>query len=165
MLDIFHTLSEVAVAITGFSSLLIIFKGSTTPWKSQDYISIGFILAWSIGAIFLALLPILLMEFNVNIHLSARIGLISTIGYIVIVGSLLTQAQNSVAKREGKSASTKARSFMTLLILLVLLTSLLSIFNVLPGPTQAWYATAIISLLLIATANLGLFVVQSTQTS
>ena len=30
MLDIFHTLAEVAVAITGFSSLIIIFRGAAS---------------------------------------------------------------------------------------------------------------------------------------
>jgi len=59
MLDVFHTLAEVSVAITGFSSLIIIFRGSSTDWSRQDYVSFAYVLSWSIGCIFLSLLPII----------------------------------------------------------------------------------------------------------
>ena len=60
MLDVFHTLAEVSVAITGFSSLIIIFRGSAADWSRQDYVNFAFILCWSIGSVFLSLQPIIL---------------------------------------------------------------------------------------------------------
>ncbi len=53
-MDVFHTLAEMAVALTGFSSLIIIFRDSSTDWSRQDYLSLGYVLSWSIGTIFLS---------------------------------------------------------------------------------------------------------------
>ena len=83
MLEIFHTLAEVSVAVTGFSSSVIIFRGNaTTDWSRQDYISFGFVLSWSIGSIFLSLLPILMVEFGHSLEAAAQIGCFSVIGYV-----------------------------------------------------------------------------------
>ena len=164
-LDIFHTLSEVSVAITGFSSLIIIFRGSATPWSSHDYIHFGFVLAWSIGCIFLSLLPVLLAEFGIALHQSSRIGFITAIFYISILGGLLSRAQNAASRREGVSPPLRPRIVMTILVFSILAISLLSAVGFMPGPLQAWYALVIVSLLFVATADLGIFVVHSTRSA
>ena len=66
-MEVFHTLAEISVAITGFSSLIIIFRGSDNEWNRQDYLGLGYVLSWSIGCIFLSLLPIVLVEFGLSI--------------------------------------------------------------------------------------------------
>jgi hypothetical protein len=163
MLDIFHTLAEVSVAITGFSSLIIIFRGSSVAWSTHDFIHFGFVLAWSIGCIFLALLPVLLAEFGFTVVQAARAGLIAIIVYVSIVGGLLTRAQTVASRRESRVLPLKPRLTMTLLVMAMMVTALLSSFDLLGGPVHAWYAFCIILLLVIATADLGIFVVESTR--
>ncbi len=150
------------MAITGFSSLIIIFRGNTNPWHDLDYIHFGFILAWSIGCIFLALLPILLTEFQVPLNQAARYALFMQAAYIVAVGGILTRAQNRVSKREqGVAPPRVPRVVMTTLVIITLILCLVAGLGLLPGAIHAWHALAIVLLLIIATANLGIFVVDS----
>ena len=95
-MDIFHTLTEISVAITGFSSLIIIFRGSSTDWVRLDYLSFGYVLSWSIGSVFLSLLPIVLVEFRMRLSAAAQIGLLSTPVYIFMVGAILGYARNRI---------------------------------------------------------------------
>jgi hypothetical protein len=163
LLDIFHTLSEVSVAVTGFSSLIIIFRGNATPWSRHDYIHFGFVLAWSIGSIFLSLLPILLAEFDIDIARSARIGLIATLVYIGLVGGLLTRAQNRATRERGQSPPLLPRVVMSAIVFALVTLAILAAAGVLPGPLHAWYAVTIVALLALATGDLGIFVVHSTR--
>lgn len=165
MLEIFHTLAEVSVAITGFSSLIIIFRGNATPWSSHDYIHFGFVLAWSIGSIFLALAPVVLAEFGISVETASRAGLISAVVYIGIVGGLLTRAQNRASRAAGRSPPLEPRIVMTMLIMVIVAVSILSAVGLLPGAVHAWFALTIILLLISATADLGIFVAQATRST
>ena len=163
MLDVFHTLAEVSVAVTGFSSLIIIFRGSSVPWEPLDYIHFGFVLAWTIGCIFLSLLPILFVEFGVGVETAARVGLIAAVGYVIAVGAVLTRAQNRAAATAEEMPPAVPRIVMTVFVMIFLVVSILAATGLLGGALRAWYALAIVALLAIATADLGIFVVQSTR--
>ena len=93
VLDVFHTMAEVSVAVTGFSSLIIIFRRRSSDWNRQDFVSFAFVLCWSTGSIFLSLLPILLVEFGFDLAFASRVGLVAAIAYMAIAGGLLTRAQ------------------------------------------------------------------------
>jgi hypothetical protein len=162
MLDIFHTLAEVAVAITGFSSLIIIFRGSTA-WSRQDYVSFSFVLCWSIGSIFLSLLPIVLVEFGVVLATASQVGLFSAIVYMCAVGVLLTRVQTRVLKEGGGSVNTRSKLLMGLSFGSIVLIAFTAGIGVLPGPQHAWFAATIVFLMAHATADLGVFVVQTTR--
>jgi hypothetical protein len=97
--------SILAVAIAGFSSLAIVFRGRTSAWSGQNYISLAFAMAWSIGSVFLALLPIVLGEFGIELAVSSRIGLFCIVIYMLLVGAILTYARRSVASAGGGVAS------------------------------------------------------------
>lgn len=165
MLDIFHTLAEVAVAITGFSSLVVVFRGSTGAWTRQDYIGLSFVLSWSIGCIFLSLLPILLVEFAVSLAAASQIGLFSTSVYMGLVAAVLTRLQNRVARAGGGTVPLRPRLWMGASFITIVLIALGAGAGLLPGPSHAWYASTIVLLMAHATADLGVFVVQSTRHS
>lgn len=171
MLDIFHTLAEVSVAITGFSSLIIIFRGSSSDWSRQDYVSFAYVLSWSIGCIFLSLLPIVLLEFGMKLSAIARVGLFVAVAYMFAVGGILMAARNRIVKEIGsdgplwQSATGGGRiGFgMSLSFLVIVAAALAAGFGLIPGPTLAWYAATIVLLMAHATAELGFFVVQTTR--
>ncbi|MEM9622090.1 MAG: hypothetical protein AAF993_10605 [Pseudomonadota bacterium] len=162
-LDIFHTLAEVSVAVTGFSSLIIIFRGSSKPWHAFDYVHFGFVLAWSIGCIFLSLLPVLLVQFGIALQLASQVGLITTVVYIILVGGTLTRVQQTISRQDDTRLARVPRLIMTVLVVSNITMAILAAAQLVPGPIHAWLATAVIALLIIATADLGLFVVQSTR--
>ena len=162
MLDVFHTLAEVSVAVTGFSSLIIIFRGSSSPWSRQDLVSFGFVLCWSIGSIFLALMPIILVDFGITLASASRIGMFCAIGYIAVAGTLLTRAQYVTSRAGGGRVNERWRVAMTLLFVVIVATACAGSLQALPGPLNGWYATVIVLLLASATANLGVFVVHGT---
>lgn len=163
MLDIFHTLAEVSVAVTGFSSLIIIFRGDQLPWSRQDYVSFSFILSWSIGSVFLSLLPILLVQFGLSVAAAAQVGLFSLIGFIFIAGGLLTTIQLRIVKETGETIGNKTRTMMGFLFLGLVVVSFTAGLNVLPGPIHAWYALTIVILMAGAIQNLLDFVVRSVR--
>jgi hypothetical protein len=171
VLDVFHTLAEVSVAITGFSSLIIIFRGSSSDWSRQEYVSFAYVLSWSIGCIFLSLLPIVLVEFDVKLSSVARVGLFTAIAYMFAVGWILTSARNQIAKEsEGDNALWRSATGggrvgfgMSLSFLVIVAGAFAAGLGFLPGPQHAWYAVTIVLLMAHATAELGFFVMQTTR--
>ena len=171
MLDVFHTLAEVSVAITGFSSLIIIFRGSSSGWSRQDYVSFAYVLSWSIGCIFLSLLPIVLVEFGMNLSAIARVGLFGAIVYMFTVGGILMATRNRIAREVGngdplwRSATGGGGVGLGMLLsfLVIVVGSLAAGLGLLPGPKHAWYAATIVLLMAHATAELGFFVVRTAR--
>jgi hypothetical protein len=172
VLDVFHTLAEISVAITGFSSLIIIFRGSSTDWSRQDYVNFGYVLSWGIGTIFLSLLPIVLVEFGMKLSAAAQIGLFSTPAYILAVGGILGYTRNRIV-REGdwlsrpvwRSAIGPGRIgiAMSLSALVIVIGALAAGLGLLPGPQHAWFAATIVLLMAHAIAEMGVFVVGTTR--
>jgi hypothetical protein len=172
VLDVFHTLAEVSVAITGFSSLIIIFRGSSSDWTRREYLSFGYVLSWSIGSVFLSLLPIVLVEFGLKLSTAAQIGLISTSAYLVIVGGTLGYVRNRIVK-EGDWQSRpvwrtttgpgKIGVGMSLSASVIIIGALSAGLGLLPGPQHAWYAATIVLLMVHATVEMGTFVAETTR--
>ncbi len=173
-MDVFHTLAEMAVALTGFSSLIIIFRDSSTDWSRQDYLSLGYVLSWSIGTIFLSVLPLVLVEFGMPLSAAARIGLFSTPAYMFAVGSILGYTRMRIV-REGDGPSRPLwRSAigpgrigigMSLSACVIITGALAAGLGFLPGPPQAWFAATIVLLMAHAIAEMGVFVVRTTRQS
>jgi len=169
MLDVFHTLAEVSVAITGFSSLIIIFRGNSADWSRHDYLSFAYVLSWSIGCIFLSLLPIVLVEFGMTLPAIAKVGLFAAIVYMFAVGVILMSARKRIVKVGGndgplwQSATGGGRVGlgMSLSFFVIVAGALAAGLGFLPGPTHAWYAATIVLLMVHATAELGIFVVKT----
>ena len=161
MLDVFHTLAEVAVAITGFSSLIVIFRGSSPDWSRQDYVSFSFVLSWSVGSIFLSLLPIVLTEFQIPIDQASQIGLFSAIIYLLAAAGILTTAQAKVARQMGETVPLRPRLIMGASFFLITSLAFAAGIGWLPGPRHAWYAATIVLLMMHATADLGVFVLNT----
>ena len=162
-MDTFQTLAEVAVAVAGFSSLAIVFRGSNSNWSGQDYISLAFALCWSIGSVFLSLLLLVLTDFGIELATAARIGLFSTVVYMLTVGVLLTWSRRRTENAGGGDASLNTG--LTLLYGVIVLGALLAGSGVLPGPAHAWLAAAITLLMAHATAELGLLVISVVKQS
>jgi len=149
------------VAITGFSSLIVIFRGNATTWTRQDYVGFSFVLCWSIGSIFLSLLPVVLVEFEISLASAARFGLFSAVAYMMAVAALLTRMQNRIARQGGGSVPLRPRLLMGVSFLTIVLIAFGAGSGLLAGATHAWLATTIVLLMAHATADLGVFVVQS----
>ena len=162
-MDAFQTLAEVAVAIAGFSSLAIVFRGRSSDWRGQDYVSLAFAMAWSIGSVFLALIPIVLAEFGIDLATSARVGLVCIVVYMLAIGGILTVVRRSVASSGGGAASLNLG--LSVLFVVIVLGALSASVGLLPGPPHGWLATAIVLLMAHATAELGLLVVSVVRQS
>ena len=83
--------------------------------------------------------------------------------YVICVGFVLTRAQNRAVREGGSAPPLLPRIVMTAFVAVFLVVSLLAAGGVLGGSLKAWYAVAIVALLAIATADLGIFVVHSTR--
>ena len=162
-MDTFHTLAEVAVAVAGFSSLAIVFRGQRSPWKGQDYVSLGFAMCWSIGSVFLALLPVVLGEFGIDLATSARVGLFSTAAYMLLVGVILTIVRRRIESAGGGAAGLSIA--LSILFGVIVIGALAAGSGLLPGPAHGWFAATIALLMAHATAELGLLVISVVRNS
>lgn len=161
----------MAVAITGFSSLIVIFRGSSADWSAQDYVGLAYVLSWSVGCIFLSLLPIVLVEFGLAVAFAARVGLFALVAYMVGVVAMLTVARRgidreNVARAVGGPGVVRlivGNRGMALLASVIVSAPLAAAFGLLPGPRHAWYAAAIVLLMVHATAELAVFVVHTAR--
>ncbi len=156
-MDAFHTLADVAVAIAGFSSLAIVFRGRASDWREQDYLSLAFAMCWSIGSVFFALLPILLAQFEFTLTRSSQFGLFGLAAYMLLVGGTLTYARSKITQSEGSIGRMSIG--VTTLFVVIVLGALAAGSGLLPGPTHGWFAVAITLLMVHATAELGLLVI------
>lgn len=157
-MDVFHTLAEIAVAVTGFASLVIIFRGGfSSDWEPQAQLSLVFALAWSVGGLFLALLPIVLAEFGFALETVARIGLVALVVYMMTVGAGLTYARRRVRGR------VRLNVGLSSLFAIIVVMSIAAAAHFLPGAIHAWYALAIVLLMLHGTAEIAVFVLQSVR--
>ena len=171
-MDVFHTLAEVAVAIAGFSSLIIVLRGGSGDWRKQDYVGLGYVLGWSVGAIFLSLLPVVLGEFDLGLANASGVGLIALPSYMFGVGALLGYIRRRLDSEERESSGTPFwRSAMgpggvgvamTMSAFSIASICVLAALNLLPGASHAWYAVAIVLLMAHAVAEMGIFVLRST---
>lgn len=171
-MDVFHTLAEVAVAIAGFSSLIIVLRGGSADWRKQDYVGLGYVLGWSVGAIFLSLLPVVLGEFGLELANASGVGLIALPIYMFSLGALLGYIRRRLEPEEQELARTPFwRSAMgpggvgvamTISAFSIAAICVLAALNLLPGATHAWYAAAIVLLMAHAVAEMGTFVLRST---
>lgn len=162
-MDAFHTLAEVAVAIAGFSSLVIVFRGRVSDWQGQDYVSLGFALCWSIGSVFFALFAVVAHEFGVELGLASRIGLFGIAAYMLLVGMALSYVRRKIALAGGGAAGLSYA--LTSLFGVIVLGALAAGVGLLPGPSHGWFAAAITLLMAHATAELGLLVINLVRPS
>ena len=160
-MDVFHTLAQMAVAVTGFSSLVIIFGGGSSVWTGQHFVTFAFSLSWSIGSIFLSLLPIILVEFGMHLSAAAQYGLFLLVAYMFVIAGALTYARIKLAGNGIGGIRRRLSVGMTLVFLAIVSCALAAGLGLLPGPARAWYATTIVLLLAHATGELGILVVQS----
>ncbi len=157
-MDAFHTLAEVAVAIAGFSSLAIVFRGQRVDWDGQEYVSLAFAMCWSIGSVFLALLPVILNNFGFDLMTSSRVGLFLTAGYMLLVGGILTMVRRRIQSQGGGKARLSLG--LTSLYGLIMVGALGAGSGLIPGPADGWYAVVIALLMAHATAELGQLVIK-----
>jgi hypothetical protein len=156
-MEAFHTLAEVSVAIAGFSSLAIVFRGQNSDWQGQDYVSLAFAMSWSIGGVFFSLFPIVLGELGIDLVDSTRIGLFGMAAYMLIVGGFLTYVRRKV---EGTGGGVAQLSLgLSLLFGLIVIGAVAAGLGLFPGPSHGWFAAAITLLIAHATAELGLLVI------
>ena len=129
-------------------------------------------LTWSIGCIFLSLLPIILVEFGMSVAALSQIGLFSLIVFMVVASGILMRARYRISKEDGVFDQSRAslvmaqmpwRSPMSASFFAIITVALLARRGILPGPHHAWYAATIVFLLAHATAELGIFVVKATR--
>ena len=72
--DALEILAEVAVGIAGFGTIAIVLGSNRRGWEAADYYRSSALLATSLGALFLALLPIGLAALPLSIEDAWRAG-------------------------------------------------------------------------------------------
>ena len=69
------TIAQIAVTLAGFSGLVVAIRGaSPESWHARDIWSLTWMFGSSFGALFLALLPLVLRSFGLNVETIWRIA-------------------------------------------------------------------------------------------
>ena len=160
-MEAFHTLAEISVAIAGFSSLVIVFRGRIADWQGQDFISLAFALSWSIGAVFFSLFPIVVGEFGYRLIEIARVGLFLLAAYMIFAGAFLQYSRRRLQPVEG--AASPLSPSLSILYGVIVVGAISAGLGLFPGAVNGWYAAAITLLLAHATGELVLLVINAVR--
>lgn len=95
----FEILAEVAVGIAGFGSIAIVLARDQAGWKSADFFRVSALLLASLGALFLALLPVGLATSELAAPLIWRFASALLAAYLAFFTLLLLRWRNRYLDR------------------------------------------------------------------
>ena len=156
----FLAIAQIAVTLAGFSGLVVAIRGAPpTAWHPRDIWSLSWMFGTSLGALFLALLPLVLASFHL------RDGLVWTgaslaISIFMIVFTVTMAVSGRRLTKLGHRP--RVRSFpmaATCLLLLCGLLSGLGAVGVFPQVRTAFYVLGLIACLLVSALSLVVFLV------
>ena len=152
--------AQIAVSLAGFSGLVIAIRGAPSArWHARDVWSLAWMLGTSLGALFLALLPLLFGLFRLNQTLLWRFG--TLVMAVFMLGFGLAMALSGLRlTRLGHQA--RVRYFPTLATGSVMGVGLFvgaTAVGMRPDLRIGLYATGLITCLLVSALSLVVFLV------
>jgi hypothetical protein len=153
-------IAQVAVTLAGFSGLVVAIRGAPpSDWHARDIWSLSWMFGTSFGALFLALLPLVLRWFHLR---DDRIWIIASLVMSLSV-VLFSAAMVSWGHRLTKSGHPpRVRIFPTLARLLLVLSATLAgagALGVFPRLRIGFFMLGLVTCLLVAALSLVVFLV------
>jgi hypothetical protein len=129
--DTLLTTAEVAVALAGFSGVVVVLgRPSLSDWTPVDVLRLQVLLGVSLGAVILALLP--LAFHHVGLTHALVIGLSSSLmgGYILIAGVLFQRSIRGLSPESRQSVSGGLTGVLSAIWLLVFVVIVLNAIGI-----------------------------------
>ena len=153
-------IAQIAVTLAGFSGLVVAIRGAPpTAWHPRDIWSLSWMFGTSLGALFMALLPVLLAFFHL------REGLIWTVASLVMCAFMIVfaVAMTLSGRRLTRSGHRpRVRYFpmgATLLLLTCGFLSGLGGVGVFSQPRIGFFVLGLVACLLVSALSLVVFLV------
>jgi hypothetical protein len=159
-------IAQIAVTLAGFSGLVVAIRGAPpTAWHPRDIWSLAWMFGTSLGALFMALLPLLLVFFRL------RDGLVWTVASLVmfvftIVFSVAMALSGRRLTRSGHRP--RVRYFPMAATLLLLMCGFLSGLGgagIFPQARIGFFVLGLIACLLVSALSLVVFLVVLARTA
>lgn len=158
--DLLIGLSELAIALAGFSGLVVAIRtASRAPWHPRDVWSLSWMLGASIGALFIAMTPVLLFHMGVA---EATLWVVTDVVMFLFTATFAVAMLVFSQRLDRRGFPPRVPLFpsvASLLFLLAGLTALLAAIGIIPGLRTGAIVLGLIVSLLIAALTLVVFLV------
>jgi hypothetical protein len=152
--------TQIAVTLAGFSGLVVAFRGaSPEAWHARDIWSLTWMFGSSFGALFLALLPLLLKAFHIREELIWRSGDLVMFVFVIAFSVAMAVWGHRLTK---SGHPPRVRFFPAGARLLLVGCGLLSgaeACGVFPGAHTGFFILGLIGCLLVAALSLVVFLI------
>lgn len=153
-------IAQVAVTLAGFSGLVVAIRGeSPSQWHARDIWSLSWMFGSSFGALFLALLPLLLHSFRLD-EKAIWIGACAVLAIFVIGFSVTMIVWGTRLTTAGYPP--RVRFFPKLARMLLMLSGVLAgaaAIGILPEARVGLFALGLIACLVVSALSLVVFLV------
>ncbi|WP_405232892.1 hypothetical protein [Lentisalinibacter salinarum] len=155
------SLAEIAVALAGFSGLIVAIRATATDgWHPRDIWSLSWMMGASVGVLFLALLPLWLGGFDLPAAAAYHVSAIVACVYCTALLVLMTAIGRALTRR----GYPRRIPFFPTAMVTLLVTALAAVGAVAAGAvptgwTHGTYTGGLIALLLVASLALAVFLV------
>jgi hypothetical protein len=153
-------ITQVAVTLAGFSGLVVAIRGaSPEAWHARDIWSLTWMFGSSFGALFLALLPLVLAAFHIREELIWRSGDLVLSAFVIAFSMAMLVWGHRLTKA---GHPPRVRFFPAAARLLLLCCGVLSgaeACGVFPGARSGFFIMGLIGCLMVAALSLVVFLV------
>lgn len=155
------SLAEIAVALAGFSGLIVAIRATATDgWHPRDIWSLSWMMGASVGVLFLALLPLWLGGFDLPAAAAYHVSAIVACVYCAALLVLMTAIGRTLTRRGyPRRIPFFPTAMVTLLVTALAAVGAVAAGAVPTGRTHGTYTGGLIALLLVASLALAVFLV------
>lgn len=158
ILDTLQNLAEVGVAITGFAGVVaVVAYSSSGSWSDADRINFRSLVLWSLGAAFLAYLPVIFASLGSRVPAPWRL---SNALFALFHGYVFFETFEQIRERPDGVCVPPSAIFLGIVGLLVLSAEVAAAAGPLASIAPSVYLTAVLWFLLLAATRFFALVTQ-----
>jgi hypothetical protein len=154
------TIAQVAVTLAGFSGLVIAIRTTPTAgWHARDTWSLAWMLGTSLGALFLALLPLVLTSFGLSEGSSWTLATMIMSGAMLLFAFAMALTGRRLTRGGHRPRVRYFPTVATCLVATVGLTAGFAAIGVLPHAKVGLFTVGLVTLLLVSALSLVVFLI------
>jgi hypothetical protein len=153
-------IAQIAVTLAGFSGLVVAIRGAPpSAWLPRDIWSLSWMFGTSLGTLFMALLPLLLAFFHLQVGLIWRVASLVMCAFMIIFAMAMALSGRRLTRLGHRPRVRYFPIGATLLLLVCGFLSGLGGTGVFPQARTGFFALGLIACLLVSALSLVVFLV------
>lgn len=153
-------IAQIAVTLAGFSGLVVAIRGApSSAWHPRDIWSLSWMFGTSLGALFMALLPLLFAFFRLRDGLVWTLASLAMCAFMIVFGVAMALSGRRLTRLGHRPRVRYFPMAATFLLLICGCLSGLGGTGIFPHMTIGFFAFGLIACLLVSALSLVVFLV------